>query len=276
MPSVTGKSVAKKVAYSAAELITLGRGIKRNISGVEIRLPPKFSRYYQPDYEKHTVDFINQNCKPGDTVFDLGAHLGLLSVAMARCVAPAGRVIAFEPSPFTNKLLKKIVRINHLQKVVEVRAEAVSGSSGSATFHFTTDEASNANSLMTEAGPDEVRVKTIKLDDFAESRTLSPSVIKIDVEGAELQVLKGAARIIQQFRPALWLALHPVALRTSGTSLQNIWELLNDFKMTAYASERDPEELASEQWFCSQTALFDVELQPHERRKPRTHLANKA
>lgn len=271
MPAISGKSIAKNLAYGAAELITLGRGIKRNISGVEIRMPPQFSRYYPVDYERHTVDFINRSCKPGDTVFDLGAHMGLLSVAMARCVAaaPGGRVFAFEPSPFTNKLLQRMVRINRLQKTIEVHAEAVSGSSGFAVLYHTDSQTSNANSLIASiSASGRVPVKTINLDDFAESRALKPSVIKIDVEGAEMEVLKGAARIIQQSRPAMWLALHPTVLGTSGTTLREVWGLLQEFKMTAYASERNPEELASADWFCSQTALFDVELQPEERRKP--------
>ena len=167
---------AKQSVYGAIELCTLGRGIRRNISGVDIRLPAQFSRFYPLDYEPETFRFMDRNCKPGDTVLDLGAHLGLMAVVFARCVGPNGKVLAFEPTPSTNALLRRTARINHLDKIIEVRPEAVSGTSGFATFYDTDDQASNANSLArTVRSHREVQVKTIVVDDFVAQRQLRPS-----------------------------------------------------------------------------------------------------
>src|SRR5579864_1291726 len=196
------------------EIFLLGRGVRRNISGTTVRLPVRFSRYYAGNYESQTLGFIKRNCKQGDTAFDLGAHLGLITVVMAQCVGPKGSVISFEPTPFTNSILRRTVRINGIQNVVEVRNEAVSDVNGRASFHDTNNEASNANSLV--RGPQthhSLEVSTIALDDFADERNLRPAVIKIDVEGAEFDVLRGATRLIRRVRPALWLALHPDAIK---------------------------------------------------------------
>jgi FkbM family methyltransferase len=171
-------------------------------------------------------------------------------------------VISFEPTPFTNSILRRTVRINGMQKVVEVRNEAVSNVSGHASFHDTNNQASNANSLV--RGPQthhSLEVSTIALDDFAEARNLRPAVIKIDVEGSELDALRGATRLIRRVRPALWLALHPDAIKASGAKLQDIWDLLKVHDMVAYASGKPVEQ----PWFCVQTGLFDVEVQPSER-----------
>jgi FkbM family methyltransferase len=256
------KSAAKRIAYALMEILLLGRGVKRNISGSKVRLPVRFSRYYAANYESQTLSFIKRSCKEGDTVFDLGAHLGLITVVMAQCVGPNGNVISFEPTPFTNGILRRTVRINGIQKLVEVRNEAVSNASGVAAFHDTNNQASNANSLV--RGPQthhSVEVATISLDDFAEQRNLRPAVIKIDVEGAELDVLRGATRLLRRFRPALWLALHPDAIAASGARLQDIWDLLQDQEMVALSSGKPVEE----SWFCGQGGLFDVEIQPSER-----------
>jgi FkbM family methyltransferase len=167
------KSAAKRIAYALMEILLLGRGVKRNISGSKVRLPVRFSRYYAANYESQTLSFIKRSCKEGDTVFDLGAHLGLITVVMAQCVGPNGNVISFEPTPFTNGILRRTVRINGIQKLVEVRNEAVSNASGVAAFHDTNNQASNANSLV--RGPQthhSVEVATISLDDFAEQRNI--------------------------------------------------------------------------------------------------------
>src|SRR3954470_14853759 len=100
--SVNMKSAAKRIAYALMEILLLGRGVKRNIAGSKVRLPVRFSRYYAANYESQTLSFIKRSCKEGDTVFDLGAHLGLITVVMAQCVGPNGNVISFEPTPFTN------------------------------------------------------------------------------------------------------------------------------------------------------------------------------
>ena len=108
---------------------------------------------------------------------------------MAREVGESGRVFAFEPTPFTRSVLKEVVALNGCSDMVEVRGEAVSASEGKATFFDTGDDVSNANSLVkTSRSKREIEVPLTSVDAFVNERGLRVLCIKIDVEGAELDV----------------------------------------------------------------------------------------
>src|SRR3712207_5734051 len=119
------KSLTKSVVYGALDISTSRRGIKRTIGGEEIRFPARWFRYYEADYEPETFSFLRANLKEGQTALDIGAHIGLFSVVMARLVGASGHVFSFEPTPLTNEVLKETVRLNRCEEIVEVRGEAV-------------------------------------------------------------------------------------------------------------------------------------------------------
>jgi FkbM family methyltransferase len=254
------KLFAKNVAYGALNLSTAGRGVRRTISGEEIRFPARWSRYYEQNYEPDTFSFLREHCHSGQTVFDVGAHIGLFSVVMAKLVGPTGQVYSFEPTPFTNSVLRETVRLNNVQSVVEVRAEAMSRTSGSATFYDTGDQGSNANSLVPSQRTQEgYSVPTVALDDFVGQRGLRMNCLKIDVEGAELEVLLGGQKTIPAFRPPTSLGLHPPFLGDSPSSvLMDIWKIVTEYGFTVcYHSKQ-----VDVGWFCDQSILFDVHLLP--------------
>src|SRR5262249_1390161 len=115
----------KSLAYGALEVVTAGKGIARMVGGECIRFPARWSRYYPPHYEPNTFTFLRKHWKPGQTVFDIGAHLGLFSVLMARLVGGTGKVFSFEPTAFTRQVLKRTLRLNACAAVVELCHEAV-------------------------------------------------------------------------------------------------------------------------------------------------------
>jgi FkbM family methyltransferase len=234
--------------------------VPRRIGGESIRFPARWCRYYPTDYEPATFPFLRTHCRPGSTVVDIGAHIGLFSVVMARCVGPSGRVLSFEPTPVSRKALRETIRLNNCAPIVEVREEAVAQAAGTAHFFFDAgDPVSNANSLV--HGPrneHSLTVPTVGMDELLESRKLSVSCLKIDAEGAEWDVLLGAERTFAHDRPAATLALHPAALRNAGRSLTDIWELLRAYRMSVRVCGRE----VTGDWFCEQTDLFDVQLLP--------------
>lgn len=117
---------------------------------------------------------------------DIGAHLGLFTVLMARRVGVSGRVFSFEPADFSRSVLSETVRLNGCADVVEIRSEAVAQASGKLTFYETGDILSNANSLVrTARTKTSVTVDAISIDDFARAQELGVRCMKIDVEGAE-------------------------------------------------------------------------------------------
>ena len=252
-------SLVKTIAYTALDTITGRRGVKRTVDGRTIKFPAKWSRYYAKVYDPETFLFLETHVKKGDTVLDIGAHIGLFSVALSNLVGHGGRVFSFEPTPLTRNVLSEVIVINGCEGIVEVRGEAVSCSSGTAIFYDTGVDVSNANSLVkTDVGTSELTVKMISVDDFVKERGLKIACLKIDVEGAELDLLRGALETFVTQRPVARLGLHPPFIAENRQSLDDIWRVLSDYKLIVVFDGQPVEK----EWFCSQTDLFDVNLLP--------------
>lgn len=99
----------KELIYKIIGAFTLGRGIKRHISGFSLRIPTRYFKYFEPDYELNNINFINNNVAKGMTVIDVGAHIGLLSIILYKKVGTSGKIFSVEPTPSTFKLLKKLL-----------------------------------------------------------------------------------------------------------------------------------------------------------------------
>ncbi|MEY2532509.1 MAG: hypothetical protein QOF29_419 [bacterium] len=223
------KQLARRSAYQVVDIATMRRGITRTINGDAIRLAPEVARYYPSSYEPTTQAFLRRYTAPGTLAVDAGAHIGLFTVQMARDVGPQGRVLSFEPTATTARLLRRTVELNALGDVVDCRQEALSGARGFLEFFVDEHEASNANSLVRTAGAvGSVRVPTVSIDDLAAVETRRMSCVKIDVEGAELDVLRGAAATLADDRPALALDIHPAQLAAGGGSVAEVWDVLAD------------------------------------------------
>jgi len=252
-------SELKEIGYSILNLFTFGRGIARKIGGETIRFPTRWSRYYEAEYEPETFDFFRKNLKKGDTVLDIGGHIGLFAVVTGRLVGNEGNVFSFEPTPFTRGVLNEVVELNGLSETVEVRGEAVSSKRGESVFFDTGDTISNANSLVkTERSKTEIPIALTSVDEFVKEKGIRVDCLKIDVEGAELDVLIGARETFLNHRPVARLGLHPPFIIQNGHSLEDIWQILADYRMNIIFEGK----AAEKDWFCSQHALFDVNLIP--------------
>lgn len=252
--------ILKTIAYSTLDLLTAGRGIAREVNGERIRFPPRLSRFYPRVYEHELFQALRDHCHPGQTVMDLGAHLGVFSVSMARLVGPTGRVLSFEPTPSTRQALHRVIRLNGCQDIVEIRGEAVSAVAGAnIAFYETGDVCSYANSLVkTSRSKAMIHVPTTTVDHVARERGVEITFLKIDVEGAELDVLRGARWVFTQCRPTASISLHPPALRAAGVELAELWAVLEDYGMIVV---RDGRRMDSDD-FCSRLDLFDVLVTP--------------
>ncbi len=249
----------KQAAYKALDMITLGRGVERAIGGEAIRFPARWSRYYEADYEPETFRFFKETLKRGDTVLDIGGHIGLFAVVTARLVGHEGKVFSFEPTPFTCGVLQEVVDLNECSDIVVVRPEALSAKKGETVFFDTGDEISNANSLVkTERSIREIPVTLTSVDEFVAEGQLNVNCLKIDVEGAELDVLLGARETFLTQRPAARLGLHPPFITQNGHSLDEIWDTLQEYRLAVEFEGKSVEK----DWFCSQPELFDVNLLP--------------
>jgi FkbM family methyltransferase len=159
--------------------------------------------------ERCEREFVRQALEPGDIFFDIGANLGLFTITAARRVGPAGHVYAFEPSPREVAFLQRNLELNHLRNVTIVN-QALSDHAGTAQFALAADGGNN--SLMKNDHPQQqiVAWQTVALttlDSFAAANSIDRiQLIKIDVEGGELSVLRGSNQVLQRACPPVILA----------------------------------------------------------------------
>jgi len=146
---------------------------------------------------------LMQQAPIGSVFFDVGAHIGLYSALVSSIFGNKGvRVVAFEPTPATAAVGRRLRRYNGLSfEVVEL---AMADEPGTATL-YVSDVAETSNSLNPghRKHVAELTVEVSTLDSYARQRRLDPTVIKIDVETNEPQVLAGAERTIARSRPAI-------------------------------------------------------------------------
>lgn len=162
----------------------------------------KVLRVLNGTYESEQTRIAVELVRPGSTVLDIGAHIGYYTLLFSRLAGPDGRVVAFEPSPRNLPVLRWHVARNGC---ANVRVEALAVSAETGTARFTASTGSGTGRLA-ESGTLEVR--TIRLDEFVGAGGPMPDVMKIDVEGAELAVLRGAEGVLRDARPAILLSTH--------------------------------------------------------------------
>lgn len=249
----------KNSIYKVIDLLTLHRGIRASVNGEAVRFSPRWSRYFPEVYEPSTFKFLKEHTPIGGTVIDLGAHIGLFSVVAARLVGPGGKVFAFEPTAFTRGVLEQTIKLNGVSDRVEARSEAVGETTGTANFFDSGDELSVSNSLISYGSLSRsgTEVKVSSLDEFVATRGAHVDFLKIDVEGAELQVLRGAEKTFEM-RPFVSLGLHPEPIATAGGTLGEIWDVLAKYRMSV-TEDGAP---VSQEEFCGRADRFDVQLVP--------------
>jgi FkbM family methyltransferase len=156
--------------------------------------------YWTGMHEPHLQRAITELLGPGQTFWDVGAHIGFFAVIASRMVGVSGQVRCFEPMDESRDRLGRTVELNHLVNV-SVSDIAVSDKSGYAVLH--PHRLSPMWTLVDHQEDREgVTVRVRNLDDLV-AEVGAPDVIKVDVEGAELEVLRGGARLLRSARPVL-------------------------------------------------------------------------
>ena len=174
--------------------------------------------------DRHLQRPIQKYVSPGDTVYDIGANIGYVSLMLAKRVGPTGALFAFEPLPQNFARLKKNIALNGIYNATLLNV-AVAAESGRAAMRATANLAMASMVWHCDDGSaTEVRVETVAIDDLIESGKLpSPQFVKIDVEGAEGLVLQGMAHTIAHARPI-------ILLECSDIGRQTAWPLLHGLK----------------------------------------------
>jgi FkbM family methyltransferase len=176
-------------------------------------------------YERETVDALYQFCRPGMTVFDIGANAGYLTLLMAKLVGASGHVYAFEPIPQNCQYLSETLRINGLRNVA-VHQVAVSDQVGKAQMNYV--GIFDGFAALINGGHDYYRgqsvntvsVTTTTLDHFCnDMRIAEIGLIKMDIEGAEMLALAGMSRILAVQQPVVIIEFWGAENIIEGTRL---------------------------------------------------------
>lgn len=186
-------------------------------TGMTIKVDPRFDvGYMRGDYEPWVQDLLSQHLHPGDTYFDIGAHVGFFVLCAATLVGENGQIVALEPDAQNFKNLMANIQRNGLQHVTALRAAAWNSTgrvkfgspptkSGRSEGHVTGED----SSAERHSSDEELDVPSLRLDDI---RGPAPTLVKIDIEGAEIEAFKGAQRLLTEQRTVWIVEAHHKAL----------------------------------------------------------------
>jgi FkbM family methyltransferase len=165
-------------------------------------------------YEYHKQRALQRQLKVGDVVYDIGANVGFYSLLASVIVGETGHVYPFEPLPENLRELKRHLELNHVKNCTVVDA-AVSSSEGEAIFDSSGDR---CRGHVGENGS--LSVRRLNLDGLVSRKEIRfPNLMKIEIEGAELECLRGASSVIQESRPIIFLAPHGSEIHSACTEL---------------------------------------------------------
>lgn len=195
------------------------------------------------EFEPATTAVARKLLKPGDIVVDVGANIGYYSLLFCSCVGKAGHVYSFEPVPKLASALCNNVELNRFEQIT-LSDLALSDHDGEARFYVGPDDNSGLSSLRPpRESSDTLDVRLARFDGFF-TQDKKISLIKIDVEGAELAVLRGMQDYLRSHRPYILLEVTNRFLKEMGDSEESLISFLQDFGYSCYVINGDGIELA--------------------------------
>lgn len=198
------------LVYLVARYVLRKRWLVRKIHNYKLRLDltyPGLSRQIliAGTREEQLKAVLERELRPGATVLDLGANIGYYTVMMGKIIGPTGKIYAIEPEPRNFDLLKQNISLNGMDDMVEARNVAAGEKEGKARFYVS--EFSNLHTML-PISRDGKMTPGIKEDSYIEVDTVDPSLflvgkkpvdlIRMDIEGFEVEVFKGLERAIKE------------------------------------------------------------------------------
>lgn len=169
-------------------------------------LPEGNAIYYYGFFEANLTNFFINFLQEGDIFFDVGAHVGFYSVLNSNLVGPTGHIHSFEPTPRTFKSLEQNVSTKHNvtvnnRAVMDHEAEIEFVDYGPKYSAFNSFQKRTGDEMAFLAAAEKIQVKTISLDSYCQEKNLTPTLIKIDAEGAEHIILKAMDVVLRTSKP---------------------------------------------------------------------------
>jgi FkbM family methyltransferase len=183
---------------------------------------------FKDDFEKGEQSFLLGFLQPGMVVLDIGAHQGLYTLLASREVVPDGQVISFEPSPRELQRLRWNLLLNRCPNV-RMEPLALGSDEGAADLFVCLGLETGCNSLRPPAVSEAtkpIKVSITTLDNYCQKAGIDVvDFVKLDVEGAEMEVLRGARRLLSRKpRPVIMCELADVRTEPWGYRSSMIYE----------------------------------------------------
>jgi FkbM family methyltransferase len=164
-------------------------------------------------YERAIQRALETQARGCRIAYDVGAHVGFFTLFLSQVVRSDGLVHAFEPSAPEARLLRELIRCNHLEERIAVHECAVCDEDGQVSFNVghasSTGILHKAPANRSAGDRPSCTVRSVTLDHFVYGMgNPAPDVMKIDVESAETLVLRGASRLLREHRPRMLIELH--------------------------------------------------------------------
>ena len=201
---LAGKLIASSSDWIRRHDVIISHGVA---SGLRFNAAGANAGYAIGTTEPLVQEAVRTIVRPRDVVYDIGANVGFFTVLAARLVGPAGAVIAFEPLPETAKAARRNLDLNGLTQATVLTC-AAGRQAGTAQLELREEStwARLADELST--GPT-MEVDIVAIDDLVDAGTIRPpDFVKIDVEGAELDVIEGMRRTIAGHHPVILCEMH--------------------------------------------------------------------
>jgi FkbM family methyltransferase len=227
-------SWVKRLYHAAMMLETGGHGIVSELPHGEIvrSLPP----YRHMSWNPNEYAAFRAAIRRGDVAVDVGANVGAYSVLLGQWVGASGTVFAFEPAPSVFQGLVRHIHLNRVDKVVHPVAQAVGDCDGIAKM-LIAGTAGESRVVSSADGVPVTAVPITRIDSFCVDQRIEPDFIKIDVEGSELAVLRGAREVIRAHGRslALFVEMHPWIWPLLGIRKQDVVDELEAQSLEAVA-----------------------------------------
>jgi len=185
-------------------------------------------------YQHDVLLTLRNLVHPGDCVVDVGGHHGLMALVAAKAAGPQGLVVSFEPNPTARRIFLENCKLNGVPNI-RLEPLALSDSIGHAKFYIQKGAVSWNSSFFdnfaSQHGRDEIEqieVNMTTLDAYATEQALKPAFIKIDAEGSEFLILRGAMKTIQKHNPFISMEFNPESARTANTSVEEMRKVLEN------------------------------------------------
>jgi len=218
------------------------------------------------DYGSHESDeaaVIINRIKPGMTVIDVGANIGLYTFLLARLVGNEGKVISFEPGPLSFSLLKANLIVNGFKNVT-LENKAVTAKT-QIEYYYSNQTIESGSTVTTLLKPDfghpreRIEVETVSLDDYMSGNNYKIDYIKIDVEGGEYSALKGMTNLLKS-NPGIFLTIEyaPYLPLWADIDLQIFLDFVRTFGFKIYDLRKSSHEAVSDKYLLDTYAKNNV------------------